>query len=151
MLRLNSLRKSFIFNGLILKSELLFVMLVSGWGDMSSASETISQVVAGLRSIGYNGPLLEKDYKFLDWFSPLVGEWKVDAAAFAQTPISYDSACIGVVHANGLCRESLINKCRALGAPIILEVDGAEIREWSVSRRREPSWIGGHIQLESLA
>jgi hypothetical protein len=102
---------------------------------MNSISETVSQVVLGLRSIGYNGPLLEEDYRFPDWFSPQVGEWKVAAAAFAQTPVSYDSACIGVVQANGLCRESLVNKCRALGAPIILEVDGGEIREWSVSRK----------------
>jgi len=102
---------------------------------MNSAGETISQVVVGLRSIGYNGPLLEQDYKFPDWFSPQVGEWQVAAAAFAQTPISFDSACIGVVRANGLSREPLVNKCRALGAPIILEVDEAEVREWSVSRK----------------
>jgi len=102
---------------------------------MNSTSETVSQVVLGLRRIGYSGPLLEEDYRFPDWFSPQVGEWKVAAAAFAQTPISYDSACIGVVQTNGLCRESLVNKCRALGAPIILEIDRGEIREWSVSRK----------------
>lgn len=102
---------------------------------MNLVSETVSQVVIGLRNIGYKGPLLEEDYGFPDWFSSQVVEWKVAAAAFAQTPISYDSACIGVVHANGLNHESLINRCRALGAPIILEVDGPEIREWSVSRK----------------
>ena len=54
--------------------------------------------------------------------------------AFGQTPVSYDSAYIGVVQANGLRQQSLINKCRALGAPIVLEVDATEIREWAVSR-----------------
>jgi predicted RNA methylase len=78
---------------------------------------------------------LEKNYKFADWFSSDGDEWSVAAAAFGQTPISYDSACIGVVRANGLRRESLVNKCRALGAPVILEIDGEEIREWSVSRK----------------
>ncbi|HLM82109.1 MAG TPA: N-6 DNA methylase [Terriglobales bacterium] len=95
---------------------------------------TLAQVVAGLRSIGYNGALLEEDYKFPDWFSG-GDEWAVAAAAFGQTPISYDSACIGVVAANGLREQSLINKCRSLGAPVIVEVDATEIREWAVSRK----------------
>jgi hypothetical protein len=95
---------------------------------------TVAQVIAGLRSIGYNGALLEEDYKFPDWFSGGT-EQTVAAAAFGQTPVSYDSACIGVVQANGLRRQPLINKCRALGAPIILEVDATEIREWAVCRK----------------
>lgn len=93
--------------------------------------------------MGYNGALLEEDYKFPDWFSG-GEEWAVAAAAFGQTPVSYDSACIGVVQANGLQRESLVNKCRALGAPIILEVDAVEIREWAVSRKEN-----GHGLVES--
>jgi len=36
----------------------------------SHALNTVAQVVAGLRGIGYNGSLLEEDYRFLDWFSP---------------------------------------------------------------------------------
>lgn len=104
---------------------------------MSPTRDTLSNVVDGLKALGYVGPLLELDYKFADWFSPGADEWSVDAAGFGQTPSSYDSACIGVVRANGLSRESLVNKCRALGAPIILEVDGKEIREWSVSRKQD--------------
>ncbi len=99
------------------------------------SSDTVAQVIAGLRNIGYNGSLLEEGYKFPDWFSPQRDEWSVAAAAFGQTPISYDSACMGVVQANGLRSQLLINKCRALGAPIILEVDAKEIREWNVSRK----------------
>jgi hypothetical protein len=95
---------------------------------------TVAQVIAGLRSIGYNGALLEEDYKFPDWFSGGT-EQTVAAAAFGQTPVSYDSACIGVVQANGLRQQPLINRCRALGAPIILEVDATEIREWAVCRK----------------
>jgi hypothetical protein len=85
--------------------------------------------------MGYSGTLLEEGYKFPDWFSPQRDEWSVAAAAFGQTPISYDSACLGVVQANGLRSQLLINRCRALGAPIILEVDATEIREWAVSRK----------------
>ena len=102
--------------------------------NLSLFSNTVAQVVAGLRSIGYNGALLEENYKFPDWFSH-GEEWSVAAAAFGQTPVSYDSACIGVVQSNGLREQSLINKCRALGAPTILEVDATEIREWAVCRK----------------
>ncbi len=102
--------------------------------NRSLAPNAVAEVVTGLRSIGYNGALLEEDYKFPDWFSG-GAEWAVNAAAFGQTPISYDSACIGVVQSNGLREQSLVNKCRSLGAPIILEVDATEIREWAVSRK----------------
>ena len=104
---------------------------------MNPAHDTFSNLVEGLGSLGYKGALLELDYKFADWFSPDGGERSVAAAAFGQTPVSYDSACIGVVLANGLRCESLVNRCRALGAPVILEVDGEEIREWSVSRKTD--------------
>jgi len=120
--------------------------LVEGVGSTSVnlSQDTVSAVVAGLRSLGYVGPLLEVDYKFTDWFSPQPAQWSVAAAAFGQTPVSYDSACIGVVCTNGLGRAPLVDKCRALGAPIILEVDGREIREWSVSRKE-----GGHVLVDT--
>ncbi len=89
--------------------------------------------MGGLREIGYR-ELLEEHYKFPDWFTPGMQEREVLAAAFGQTPISYDSACIGVVSVNGLRGQALINQHRALGAPIILEIDAEEVREWAVSR-----------------
>lgn len=112
---------------------------------MSLSQNTVSAVVEGLRSLGYVGSLMEVDYEFTDWFSPQPAKWSVAAAAFGQTPVSYDSACIGVVCANGLGRAPLVDKCRALGAPIILEIDGREIREWSVSRKE-----GGHVLVDTF-
>jgi len=94
----------------------------------------ISEVIAGLRGIGYRDGLLEEDYKFPDWFTAETEERQVTAAAFGQTPVSYDSACIGVVCANGVHGHTLVNHYRALGAPILLEIDSHEIREWAVSR-----------------
>jgi SAM-dependent methyltransferase len=120
-----------------------YSFLVTDLRNLSRFSDTVAQVVAGLRSIGYNGALLEENYKFPDWFSH-GEEWSVAAAAFGQTPVSYDSACIGVVQPNGLREQSLINRCRALGAPIMLEVDATEIREWNVSRKEN-----GHGLVES--
>jgi hypothetical protein len=96
-------------------AHIAYSLFVASHQDQTLSSGTVAQVVAGLRNIGYNGSLLEEDYKFLDWFSPQRDEWSVAAAAFGQTPISYDSACMGVVQANGLRSQLLINKCRALG------------------------------------
>jgi hypothetical protein len=90
------------------------------------------EVLVGLRSIGYHGPLLKENYKFADWFAGRE-EREAAAAAFGQTPISYDSACIGVACANGVRDQALVNKYRALGAPVFLETDSTEIREWAVS------------------
>jgi hypothetical protein len=92
------------------------------------------EIVTGLRKIGYDGALLEENYKFPDWFVPGTEERQVVAAAFGQTPVSYDSACIGVACANGFREAALIDRYRALGAPIFLEIDREEIREWAVSR-----------------
>ena len=91
------------------------------------------EVVAGLREIGYQGALLEQDYRFPDYFDTGKQERTIAAAAFGQTPISYDSACIGVALSNGLREQELVNQFRSLGAPILLEVDNYEVREWAVS------------------
>ena len=97
----------------------------------------VSEVIAGLREIGYSNGLIQENYKFPDWFAADAVERQAAVAAFGQTPVSYDSACIGVICANGLQGPSLVNNYRALGAPIVLEIDGTEIREWAVSRRQE--------------
>jgi N-6 DNA Methylase len=93
------------------------------------------EVVAGLRGIGYHETLLEEDYEFIDYFSANKEHRQIAAAAFGQTPTSYDSVCIGVALANGHREHNLVNHFRALGAPIILEVDNVEVREWAVSRK----------------
>lgn len=93
-----------------------------------------AEVIAGLREIGYQDELLEENYKFRDYFDSRNEERQINAITFGQTPISYDSACIGVALSNGLREQTLVNQYRALGAPILLEVDNYEVREWAVSR-----------------
>jgi hypothetical protein len=97
-------------------------------------NDVASEIVAALRQLGYRDALLQEDYTFPDWFTATNQERQVTAAAFGQTPVSYESALIGVVSANGLREQGLVDACRALGAPILLEIDGATIREWAVSR-----------------
>ncbi len=100
-----------------------------------SDDKPYSEVVAGLREIGYEGGLLQEDYAFPDYFARRIEERRIDAVAFGQTPNSYDSACIGVVCTNGAREQSLVNQYRALAAPFLLEIDRHEVREWAVSSR----------------
>jgi len=96
--------------------------------------QTYGAVIDGLRAIGYQGGLLEENYAFRDYFTRQKPERIVAAATFGQTPPSYESACIGVALTNGDREQGLVNTLRALGAPVVLEVDNYEVREWAVSR-----------------
>jgi predicted RNA methylase len=113
-------------------------------------TEPLSQVVAGLRGLGYSEALLEVDYRFRDWFSPNVEEREVAAAAFGQTPISQETACIGVAYANGAKGVELVDSFRALGAPFILEVDNQRVCEWAVSRECGAHSLLGTYSLDKL-
>lgn len=109
-----------------------------------------AKVVDGLHDIGYQDVLLEENYKFIDYFTSRKEERQIAAAAFGQTPISYDSACIGVALANGLREQALVNEFRALGAPIILEVDNYEVREWAVSRNKNEHGLVARYPIERI-
>ncbi len=100
--------------------------------ELFASEGAYQDILAGLRGLSYRGSLIEENYRFTDWFSTSITQCK--AAAFAQTPVSYESACIGVVQSNGLQGPELINKCRSLGAPVVLELAKDEVREWLVSR-----------------
>lgn len=83
---------------------------------MTGACDSIARdIVAGLRSIGYTGSLLEENYAFLDWFSPQREERRLLAAAFGRTPPSYESALIGVACCN--LNPAHSDRRRALGEP----------------------------------
>lgn len=102
--------------------------------DKAKSEVTRTLVLSGLDRLGYRGPLLARNYVFSDYFSHAPVEREAAAVAFGQTPVSYDSACIGVVESDGVSGAERIDEFRSLGAPLILEVDGEEIREWGVSR-----------------
>jgi len=106
-------------------------------------------VIAGLERIGYRGSLLERSYSFPDWFSNQQIR-TLEAAAFGQTPASYESACIGVARANGLREHALANAYRAFGAPVLLEIDGDQVREWAISRFENQHTLVGHYRASEL-
>jgi hypothetical protein len=94
---------------------------------------SFDRVVAELEGLGYEGELLSRRYAFGDWFSEGTPERKVDAAAFARTPIGPESACFVVAMSNGEHGIDLIRNCRALGAPRALEIDAiGQIYHWRV-------------------
>lgn len=90
-------------------------------------------VIAGLKGIGYQGELLKTDYAIRDWFHPDRPERTVPAAAFGQTPVSYDNACFAVLLSNSKSDTDLIADYRALGAPRAFEVRDDCVLHWRVS------------------
>jgi hypothetical protein len=106
-------------------------------------------VMAGLRALNYT--LLEENYGFVDWFASRKAERQVAVAAFGQIPISYDSACIGVVYSNGLREQTLVDQYRSLGAPILLEIDQGEVREWAVSRTAQGHALISRYPVEQIS
>jgi type I restriction-modification system DNA methylase subunit len=91
-------------------------------------------VLANLGGLGYTGGLLQRQYSFVDWFQSSNPERIVPAAAFGQTPQSYDSACFAVLLSNGRFGEELVGDCRALGAPYAFEVRQDRVVKWRVGR-----------------
>jgi type I restriction-modification system DNA methylase subunit len=92
-----------------------------------------ADAIKGLHGLGYSGSLLVENYSFKDWFGRFNPNREIAAAAFGQTPTSYDTALIGIVRADGIHGVELVDGVRSLGAPFILEVDHQGIREWAVS------------------
>src|ERR1700682_6263840 len=89
-----------------------------------SQKELFDATIKELEDLGYNDDLLERNYRFPDYFRVGVPERTAAAATFGQTPPSYRTACFGVLVAgrNGNEGQSLVESCRALGAPVHLEV-----------------------------
>ena len=96
----------------------------------------LQEVLSGLRQINYESDLIQENYAFRDYFASGMREQRIDAVAFGQAPMSYDSACIGVACVNGVREQALLNRFRSLGAPFVLEIDNHEIREWMISSKR---------------
>ncbi|MGD0630155.1 MAG: N-6 DNA methylase, partial [Terracidiphilus sp.] len=92
----------------------------------------MTTLVTSLEQLGYRGARLERNYSFPDWFA---GQQirTLNVAAFGQTPVSYENACIGVAESNGLRGMALINSLRGFGAPLLLEIAGDQVLEWAVS------------------
>lgn len=102
----------------------------------------------GIEHLDYRGDLLERDYRFTDWFAATSESSTVPAAAFGRTPTDYDSACIAVFYQNG---GSAPLRYRALGAPFALEVQADGIVPWFIGRDAESTHrIGNRIPAAAM-
>jgi hypothetical protein len=118
-------------------------------GSLVNSGPIADALIAGLEQLGYRGPRLERNYSFPDWFAGQKIR-TLRAAAFGQTPASYETACIGVAEANGVRELSLVNGLRAFGAPLLLEIDRGEVREWAVSRIEDKHILLGKYSASQL-
>ena len=112
------------------------------YGGDTLRTRATSAIIRGLQHLGYRDALLQENYSLPDWFEQKQ-ERRLLVAAFGATPASYDSACIGVIEADDLREQALVNGFRSLGAPILLELDDTEVREWAVSPTAD-----GHILVD---
>ena len=103
--------------------------------------ELYGRVKQGLTGLGYVGTLLQENYEFADILAPEYSVGRIPLAAFAQDPPSYRNACFGVVLANGVEGPALIETCRSLGAPQILEVQQSHINRWKMTEQGEPLFL----------
>ncbi len=92
------------------------------------------EVLRQLERLGYRDELLRQSYEFPDWFEKDTPLRVAPAAAFGRTPRSYESACFGVLLANGKTGVGLVSEYRALGAPIAFEVRDDSVTSWTVGQ-----------------
>jgi hypothetical protein len=92
------------------------------------------ETLSCLRRLGFRGQLLQQRYNFNDWFAPGNPPRQAPAAAFGQTPLSYDSACFAVLLPDRRQVSSQILDYRALGAPFAMEVREDAVVPWRVGR-----------------
>ena len=86
----------------------------------------------GLRDIGYQNDLLREDYEFDDILAQDQPR-KIELAGFAQEPLSYRNACIGIAVPSDSSHEA-ITDYRSLGAPQILtlHLKDEKILRWKI-------------------
>jgi hypothetical protein len=115
-------------------------------------SRLFEAVVSELRALRYSGDLLEQNgYAFPDWFRPNAPLRRIDAAAFGQTPVSYDTACFGVALSNEKSGASLVSDYRALGAPIIFEIGDIEATQWVVGTSEKKTLPAGRFGISQAS
>lgn len=91
------------------------------------------RLIRGLKSLGYVDNLIQESYDFPDLFLPNTPIRCLPAVAFGREPPSYDTACIALVFPNHKTGIELVSECRAVGAPVALEVADDRIIQWKVS------------------
>lgn len=106
-------------------------------GISSRQQKLFEATLEQVRSLGYRGDLLQRNYSFGDWFASETPLREAPAVAFGRTPVAYDSACLALLLSNGKSGKDLVVDYRALGAPLAFEVREDCVIQWKVGRSRE--------------
>lgn len=101
----------------------------NGW-----QSRFFKAIWSELEGLGYRGDLLQRSYRFDDWFSPENPQRITPAAAFGRTPLAYDSACFAVLLPQAKSGAELVAEYRALGSPLAFELTESKITLWAVGK-----------------
>lgn len=107
-------------------------------------------VLRGVGKLGYTGELLRRSYVFSDLFATTNVLRTIPAAAFGGRPRGFDNACLGLVLANGTRGASLLHQYRALGAPVMFELDEAHLHEWRSARKEDATVRVNSVPFEGI-
>jgi hypothetical protein len=94
---------------------------------------TISSFKSALELVGYERRNVTESYSFTDFEDRHAVVNRVPLAAFSAYPCTYRNACIGVVFDDDQrSGAKWVHHHRALGAPLIFEVNQITVQAWSV-------------------
>lgn len=113
------------------------------------ADKIINQIENAFIRIGYRQNLIQKDYKYVDLFSPDMPVRTVGCAIFGQEPFDYRSACFGIQIAElNRSTDIIVNELKAFGAPQIFIINNGKTERWAITER-EPV-LKGKYETASL-
>jgi hypothetical protein len=104
-----------------------------------TAAAMLGAAREGFLEIGYPSHLLQENYSYVDMLAQDEPLRQIDLAAFAQEPLDYRSACIGIAIPSHKGAGAIINY-RALGALQILAFypETQEIYRWKMQAQSQP-------------
>ncbi len=106
-------------------------------------SRNILQVmIQAFESIGYSESQIWHNYIYADVMEQTPTERCIPLAVFAQNPPSYRNACIGVISSNGTKGAENVVCHRALGAPLVFEIDSNIVSWWKMVDEGLPARLG---------
>ncbi len=133
--------------GKVYNDELFYENLSCNHSIM--ADKIISQIENAFIRIGYRQNLIQKDYKYVDLFSPDMPVRTVGCAIFGQEPFDYRSACFGIQMAElNRSTDIIVNELKAFGAPQIFIINNGKTERWAITER-EPV-LKGKYETASL-
>lgn len=106
------------------------------------ARNILQVMIRALESIGYSKSQIRQNYIYADITEQTPTERCIPLSAFAQNPPSYRNACIGVISSNGTKGAENVVNHRALGAPLVFEINSNIVSWWKMVDEGLPVQLG---------